>query len=230
MERRMDRQMGTVEGSLGFTVSSSSDQGYYELDRNLKRRVKRGDVVVFDETGKVNVVDREEVRRQRQIARQTLQGKDVTAVETSAVAAGTFPWITENVDALVTILRIGERTIRLIDVSGVAPFGNLQRKLNGSMSKTDTLIRKSIAKGVLEGGVMPGVQIFREKDRRELKIFGVQDGDPNERTRLCAAFTPLDINSSTYIVAGFQYEDYRRASRFLKAARYVSSVSSGKGN
>lgn len=227
-EARIAIQMGTADQAIGVTVRSSSDPGYHGLDRNLKRRVKRGDVVVFEVAGNVSVIDREEARRQ--IVSQTVQRTEAAVVETTNIAAGTFPWITEAVDVPVTTLRISGRTIRLIDVSGVAPFGKLRRKLNGSMPKTDTLIRKSIVKGVSEGGVVPGVQIFREKERKELKIFGVQDTDPNERTRVCAAFTPLDANNEIYIIAKFQYEDYRKVSQFLKAARYVSSVSSGKGN
>lgn len=66
-EASMAWRMGTVGNSVGLIVRRSTDPKYHELDRDLKRRVKRGDGVVFNEAGNMTgVIDREELRRHSQ--------------------------------------------------------------------------------------------------------------------------------------------------------------------
>lgn len=160
-----------------------------------------------------------EARRGRQ---RTVHGHEVSVSQTTRVAAGTFPWIPEAVDVPVTTLQVGDRTIRLVDVSGIGPLGHFRKKLNGNTPRTDSLIRGSIGEALTDhDGRIRSARIFRQtRGSLQGPIFGLQSGDPNESTRVSALITLPNSVNLAYIVGRSTYSDYSRAARVLEMAGY----------
>ena len=138
-----------------------------------------------------------------------------------------FPWLRGSQRCPVTTEEIGGRTVRIVDVTGTHPvLDTLNRRLNGSTQRANSLIRTSIGRGLANGGVVQGAQILRERIRGN-SLIGVATTDPNERTRLSAVYTAPDADNTSYVVSRSMYEDSRKV---LQALAGVGYVSSGRGN
>ncbi len=149
------------------------------------------------------------------------------AVSYETVEASRFPWLRGPQRCPVTTEQVGDRTIRIIDITGTHPvLDSLSKKLNGSTQRANSLIRTSIGRGLANGGVVQGAQILRERGRNS-SLIGVATTDPNERTRLSAIYTAPDSDNRSYIVSRSMYEDSRKV---LQALASVGYVSSGRGN
>ena len=162
-EGRMARQMGVIDNSVILTVRSSSDPRYYELGRELKRRVKRGDIVVFDATGNASVIDREEARRQS--IHQAAQRSEAIAV------------------------RAEEPALRVVDAIGTNPIAaKLAAGLNGDEARARRLFLNK-AKEFKRTGAISQTETIRHTDSSRQPVFGVQSGEPNPERRVKAYFS-----------------------------------------
>ncbi len=216
-ELKMAQQLGAVR------IVSSRDQAYHGLTRDLKRRVKRGDQILLSNSGEVVVIDRKSLGRRHE--------REVEIPEVALVTAGTFPWIGEDAQVPVSRIAIGNRSIRLIDISGSEPtLAGLTRRLNGSTPRVDSLIVNSIERGLSDNGLIPGAITFRERQPENGKrgerqpIFGKQSTDPNESTRVAGLFTQPDSSNDAYVVGRLRYADMGKALRVLAGYRYLATT------
>lgn len=203
-EGRTAQQMGAE------VVRSSRDRAYHTLSRDLKRRVKRGDQVTVLDSGETSVVDRKQIR-----------STEMNVPETALVVAGTFPWIRKDVRVPVSTIQVGDRRIRLVDVSETdgGVLTELRQGLNGSTPRTDTLARSSLGEALTHHGIIKGALIIRPtKPGLSGPIFGVQSNGPKESTRVAVFITqPPTGSNDAYIVARSTLADSGRAARTIEA-------------
>ncbi len=151
-------------------------------------------------------------------------GHEVHTGETVRVAKGTFPWIREDIDVPVSNIQVGQRRIRLVDVSET-DRGFLtasKRRLNGSAPKTDSLARSTVGEAVTNHGIVKGARTITST-AQELPgpIIQRHSNEPNEASRVTVHVTLPRANSDlAYFIAGGPYDDAPRVERTI--ASYIN--------
>lgn len=157
-------------------------------------------------------------------ADRRLHGQEAEAGETILVPRGTFPWMSEDYYAPIERISLWREVVTLVDLSGVWPFSVYSRKLNGNTSKTDSLIRIGIGKGMSRRErVIPGAQIFRPTNGLIGPVFGLQRSDWEEARIVSAFITMPTEERPAYILARATYKDDSEAARKLELAGYNPS-------
>ncbi len=150
-------------------------------------------------------------------------GHEAHSGETIRVTKGTFPWINQDVDVPVVTIQIGQRKIRLVDVSETDNgFLTVSKgRLNGGTPKAVSLAKSTIGEAVTNHGIVKGARaITSAAQGLPGPIIQRNSNEPNERSRVTVHVTLPRANSDlAYFVAGGPFGDALKSERTL--AGYV---------
>lgn len=212
-EVTMAHRMGVQDGSIGFIVTSDSDEAYELLGEEDQLRVRNGQGIVIENSGSTRALDATAIALQEGVETEV-------AKPTTIILAGTFGWIQEDTEVPCETFEIDGNPLRMIDVSGTDPrlsgFGD---KLNGNTPRATKFARTSLAEGILNHRIIKGAQVLGTSAQGVPgTIIARPSNEPKESTRVGVVFTLPPVGSSdSYLLLTSRYSELQKAANTVRA-------------